>query len=226
MDTCGSSGSVALAEDGAVVATEVLPGRSASERLVPVVRSLLEGHGWRLEELAAIVVVHGPGSFTGVRIGLSAAKGLSEAVAVPLVAVSRLEVLATLLPFARGAKEGAPGMWAVLDAGRGEFYLRDAGGAESLVTLAELRGVVGAGEVVVCEARVAEVLAGNPPFADGTKEGMPGLPRLALVGEPVAENALEIALERVRAGQFDDVATVDANYLRRTEGLFGSSKGL
>ena len=47
-----------------------------------------------LRELAAVVVVHGPGSFTGVRVGLSAAKGLCEAGGVPLIAVSRLALLA------------------------------------------------------------------------------------------------------------------------------------
>src|ERR1700692_505440 len=91
--TAGGEGSVALAETKAaqaIVATEVLPGRSSSERLVPAVRRLMEGLGWRLGELAAVVVVDGPGSFTGVRVGLSAAKGLSEAGGVGLIAVSRL----------------------------------------------------------------------------------------------------------------------------------------
>ncbi len=79
--TAGAEGTVALAEasdfgaEVLVVATAVLPGRSASERLVAEVRRLMEAAGWRLAELAAVVVVHGPGSFTGVRVGLSAAKG-------------------------------------------------------------------------------------------------------------------------------------------------------
>src|ERR1700710_519296 len=95
--TAGSEGSVALADTGlaeAVVESGGLPGRSSSERLVPAVRRLMEGSGFRLQELAAVVVVHGPGSFTGVRVGLSAAKGLSEAGGVPLIAVSRLALLA------------------------------------------------------------------------------------------------------------------------------------
>ena len=97
IDTCGSEGSVALADTElaeAVVAAEVLPGRTASERLVPAVRRVMEARGWRLRDLTAVVVVHGPGSFTGVRVGLSAAKGLSEAGGVPLIAVSRLALLA------------------------------------------------------------------------------------------------------------------------------------
>ncbi len=196
MDTCGASGSVALAEGGAVVAADALPGRSASERLVPAVRLLLEAQGWRLTELAAIAVVHGPGSFTGVRIGVSAAKGLSEAVGVPIVAVSRLEVLAAV----------AGSELVALDAGRGEFYLR-ARRAESLATLEELVTAAGLGELAVCEARLAETLVGVLP--------------VRLVPEPAAGDALSIALSRVNAGRFDDAATLDAHYLRRTEGLFG-----
>src|ERR1700674_307771 len=97
LHTAGAEGSVALVDTGlagVVVAREMLPGRSSSERLVPTIRRLMEASEWTLRGLAAIVVVHGPGSFTGVRVGLSAAKGLSEASGVPLVAVSRLALLA------------------------------------------------------------------------------------------------------------------------------------
>ncbi|WP_263384120.1 tRNA (adenosine(37)-N6)-threonylcarbamoyltransferase complex dimerization subunit type 1 TsaB [Granulicella arctica] len=205
IDTCGAEGSVALAEGSQVLAAEVLPGRSASERLVPVIRLALEGQGLRLGELAAIVVVHGPGSFTGVRVGLSAAKGLSEAAGVPLVAVSRLAVLA----------RGAGRVLAVLDAGRGEFYFgeyvdgRCVG--ESLVTQAELVEAVGGAEVVVCEARVVAALE--------------GVVRVRVVAEPVAGDVVGIGMERVEAGSFDDAAVVDANYLRRTdEQLFARPK--
>src|ERR1700743_2272341 len=119
IDTAGGEGGVALADtefEPAVVAVEMLPGRTSSERLVPAVRRLMEGRGWKLGELAAVVVVDGPGSFTGVRVGLSAAKGLCEASGVPLIAVSRLALLAASID-----GEGRP-VHAVLDAGRGEFY--------------------------------------------------------------------------------------------------------
>jgi len=204
MDTCGSEGSVALADmeqSNAVIATENLPGRSASERLLPVVRQMLEAARWTLRELAAVVVVHGPGSFTGVRVGLSAAKGLSEAAGVPLIAVSRLAVLAA----AAGRVEGET--CAVLDAGRGEFYCGIYSGSrcvrESLMTG---EGVAAAAEksavVVACEVKVAEALGGLHPL---------------MVKEPVAADALPFAMERFAAKEFDDVATLDANYLRRTD---------
>jgi tRNA threonylcarbamoyladenosine biosynthesis protein TsaB len=207
--TAGSEGSVALADTElaeAIVASEVLPGRTSSERLVPAVRRLMEDTGFRLRELAAVVVVHGPGSFTGVRVGLSAAKGLSEAGSVPLIAVSRLALLA--------ACGGEGRVHAVLDAGRGEFYYGEYEGPvcvrEALLTAEDLVQAVGGGRVVVCEAKVAEALTGLRP---------------QVVEEPLAGDALPLALERVMAGTFDDAGAVDANYLRRTDGeIFAKPK--
>jgi tRNA threonylcarbamoyladenosine biosynthesis protein TsaB len=203
INTAGGEGSVALADTEvapAIVAEEVLPGRTSSERLVPAVRRLMEAHGWKLSELAAVVVVHGPGSFTGVRVGLSAVKGLSEAGGVGLIAVSRLALLAA-------GVDGAGGpVHTVLDAGRGEFYygeyverrrLR-----EVLMGADELLAAVAGGVVVVCEMKVAEALAALRP---------------RMVDEPSAGDALPFALERIAGGEFDDVATIDANYLRRTD---------
>lgn len=201
MDTCGSEGSVALADTvlaEAVVAVEMLPGRTASERLVPEVRRVMEACDWRLGDLTTVVVVHGPGSFTGVRVGLSAAKGLSEAGGVPLIAVSRLALLAA-------CGEGEV-VYAVLDAGRGEFYLGEYRGHECLrevlLTGEEVLAVAAGRTVVVCEAKVAEALADLQP---------------RVVEEPRAEDALAFAVERAAAGRFDDAALLDANYLRRTD---------
>src|SRR5271155_2641651 len=101
IDTCGPSGSVALgrlveAETGAsaeIVGQVELEGRSYSATLIAAVGELLQRAGLALRDVDAIVAVNGPGSFTGVRVGLSAAKGLAEAAALPILAVSRLEVL-------------------------------------------------------------------------------------------------------------------------------------
>ena len=201
--TAGGEGSVALADTGLaqpIVATEVLLGRTSSELLVPTVRRLLEVRGWSLNELGALVVVNGPGSFTGVRVGLSAAKGLSEAAGVPLIAVSRLALLAASVD---GAGEA---VHAVLDAGRGEFYygrylgrrrLREALLAQNEVVAAAAEGVV-----VACETKVAEALTELTP---------------RMVAEPSAADALPFAMERIEANDLDDAATLDANYLRRSD---------
>jgi tRNA threonylcarbamoyladenosine biosynthesis protein TsaB len=198
--TAGSEGSVALAEAQQIVAAEVLPGRSSSERLVPAVRRLMELQGWRLRDLTAVVVVHGPGSFTGVRVGLSAAKGLSEAGGIPLIAVSRLASLAA------SVGEGDKTVHAVLDAGRGEFYYGEYAGhrcvREALLSQEEMSAAVAEGRVVVCEVKVSELLSALHP---------------RLVDEPSAGDALPLALERIAADEFEDAALLDANYLRRTD---------
>jgi tRNA threonylcarbamoyladenosine biosynthesis protein TsaB len=199
--TAGGEGSVALADTEfaeMVVATEVMPGRTSSERLVPAVRRLMEARGWKLGELAAVVVVHGPGSFTGVRVGLSAAKGLSEAGGAGLIAVSRLALLSACVDGGSGP------VHAVLDAGRGEVYYGEYVERRCVrEVLIGVEDVLSAGEtVVVCEAKVAEALVELRP---------------RMVDEPLAGDALPFALDRIAARDFDDAAALDANYLRRTD---------
>jgi tRNA threonylcarbamoyladenosine biosynthesis protein TsaB len=211
IDTCGAVGSVALADTklGAVMSEE-MAGRTASERLVGVVRGLAERSGIALRELGAVVVVSGPGSFTGVRVGVSAAKGLCDALGVPLVAVSRLAVLAVLAGMGEMGGPGAASgrVIALLDAGRGEFYCGEyVDGAclrEALLTRDEVLALVGreGAVVVVCEAGVGEAVAELGP---------------QIVRESRAGDALALVLRRIERGEFDDLATMDANYVRRTD---------
>jgi tRNA threonylcarbamoyladenosine biosynthesis protein TsaB len=218
IDTCGAIGSLALADTArspAVTASANLPGRSAAERLVPAIHSLAASSGIALQELDAVAVVHGPGSFTGVRVGLSAAKGLCHALNLPLVALSRLAVLASL------GQKGAPHSsqlhgdgWenhvhALLDAGRGEFYLGLYADAICLREALVTRDQLFAGEsnkqqpiLIVCEPVVAQSLAALDP---------------QFVAEPTAADALPLALARIQQRAFDDPATIDANYLRRSD---------
>ncbi len=209
IDTCGATGSVSLADISSgpgAIASVTLPGRSASERLVATIKDLTSRPGFGLESLSAVAVVNGPGSFTGVRVGLSAAKGLCEALHLPLIAVSRLAVLARLAAPSGGR------ILALFDAGRGEFYLGEYTGGvrirEKLVTRDQLftaiESAAGIAEttLVTCEPSVAQSLAELAP---------------RLVAEPTAEDALPLILPRLRVQDFDDVATIDANYLRRTD---------
>lgn len=198
INTCGAEGVVALAEDASVLAVEVLPGRSSSENLLPAVRRLMEARDWRVRDQAGIAVVVGPGSFTGVRVGLSAAKGLCEAGGVGMIAMSRLALVAATV-------ETDGEVLAVLDAGRGEYfcgvYHGDVHISEQLVRMEEVTALRLDRRVVTCEARVVESLG------DGVN----------LVAEPGPATMLAMALNRIQAGEWNDVATIDANYLRRTD---------
>ncbi len=198
IDSCGAETTLAVAryEDGETVPLQeaTLGAKTAGSLLTGALRDLLDGLA--PASLAAIVVVRGPGSFTGMRIGLSAAKALSEAAAVPLVGVSRLAVLA--------GESGA--RFAALDAGRGNVYLRRGGGAdEAMRTPDEVRAQLPEpGQLVVCEDKV-QVL----------------FPQARRVPAPTAAQAIEHARVRVLAGDWDDAATLDALYLWRPEQMLG-----
>jgi len=201
IDACGAAATLALAElPRGVFAQHALVERSAAAALLPAVREMLAEAQVGLPDLDAIAVVTGPGSFTGVRIGVSAAKGLSEGAGVPLIAISRLAVLALLAKDSR--------VHAVLDAGRGEFYLGTYEAMrcvrEAMVTHAELLAAVAdaPGTVCVCEARVADALRALEPV---------------IVAEPTAADAHGLAAAAFEAKSFADAALLDGNYLRRAD---------
>ena len=106
---------VAETNDMKIVATAELAVRTYSARLIPEIAALLESRQATLGDIEAIVVVNGPGSFTGIRVGLSTAKGLAEGAGIPLIAVSRLALLANA--------SRLPHVLAAVDAGRGEYYV-------------------------------------------------------------------------------------------------------
>ena len=117
-DTSGRNGSIALARasDEVVVLESVpLAGGTFSAQLVPQIAGLLANQGFNKHDIDAFVVVAGPGSFTGLRVGLAAIKALAEILGKPIVAVSLLEAVA----FASRAQGN---VLAALDAGRGEVY--------------------------------------------------------------------------------------------------------
>jgi tRNA threonylcarbamoyladenosine biosynthesis protein TsaB len=123
-DTSGKSGGLALARTtpghSRVDVVEVVPlaGGTFSAQLVPQIAALLAKHGYTKSDLAAFAVVSGPGSFTGLRVGLAAVKALAEVLQKPIAAISLLEAVAWSSP-TRGR------ILAALDAGRHEIYLGD-----------------------------------------------------------------------------------------------------
>lgn len=190
IDTCGPSGTVALArlDDGeiSVLAQTEMTGKTYAAQLVPAVRAMLTEKRAEPAALQAIVVVNGPGSFTGIRIGVSSAKGFAEALEIPVLAVSRLAVLA----WKAGAQQAA------LDAGRREFYFRQ----EDQEALLAATSVPNSGSLAVCEASAQQEF-----------------PKAVLVDPPTASDALNFATPRILARDFDDVVTLDGNYLRRSD---------
>lgn len=214
IDTCGPSGSVALGEwvegELRILGETELAGRSYSATLVAAIGELLTRAGVHLDQLHAIVVVNGPGSFTGVRVGLSAVKGLAEGRdSLGVVAVSRLEVLAS--------KANIPS--AALDAHRGEIFLRDRSeiaesrellaGSQELATISPPPA-----RIALCDDSAAELLRSAWPATE-----------LVRVEPPTAADALGLSVPRVLAGERVDLAALDGHYLRRSDAeIFGDPR--
>jgi tRNA threonylcarbamoyladenosine biosynthesis protein TsaB len=208
VDTCGAIGSVGLGrlEDGRItlLGEMTLAGGEFAARLVDAIADLLDAAGVRVSDLAGIVAVAGPGSFTGIRIGLAAVKALAVAGDLPVVTVSRLELLA--------AVAGTP--CAVLDAHRGQVFCGffDAEAREVLLTAGEVNAMGGLqGRVAVCEEAVVQFL-----------EMLLGEPEFVRVAAPGAAAALEFSVGRWQAGVFADVAALDGHYLRGADAKIGA----
>lgn len=199
VDTCGERASVVLAQaDGVIRAETLLEARTASTGLLEAIRSVLKTGHLDLLEVDGIGVVNGPGSFTGVRVGLAVAKGLCEAAQLPMVAVSRLEVLA-----GRGPVDAS----CALSAGRDQVYFRRGRGGtafESLVRDEAVRDLGGG----------ALVLVDSPELVARLGQGGP-VQQVSLT----AFHALGPMLRRMAEG-FSDVGSADANYVRDEQAIY------
>jgi tRNA threonylcarbamoyladenosine biosynthesis protein TsaB len=115
LDTTGEFGSTALLRDGTIIAETYMHSPDGfAHVLFPELSRLLERGDCGLQDVDCFAAASGPGSFTGVRVGLTAVKGLAEATAKPMAAISNLRALAT---FGRCERRAV-----IMDARRGEVY--------------------------------------------------------------------------------------------------------
>lgn len=148
IDTCLTACSVAVVEGERVLAAASEPmTRGHQERLAPLVAEMMTQAGAEFAALDRIGVTVGPGSFTGLRVGLAFAKGLGLALERPCIGVGTLEALAAGLP-ATGLRAAA------IDAGRGRVFLQVFDGEAAIVAPDSL-------DVPTAAARLAELAQGG-----------------------------------------------------------------
>jgi tRNA threonylcarbamoyladenosine biosynthesis protein TsaB len=209
VDTSGKNGSIALVrqEQGNPRTFEVVPleGGTFSAQLVPQISELLQRHRLTKRDIDAFAVASGPGSFTGLRVGLAAIKALAEILQKPIAAVSLLEAVART-----SEKKGE--VVAALDAGRGEIYVAEYSLSEThatlskqeLLTFAEFFSSNGAREMVTPDAKIADL---------AREKGL----RVTQVAYPRADAIARLGLEKIQAGEVVSAESLDANYIRRSE---------
>ena len=200
IDTTSDFGSLALRENGSTLEEMPIHATSGfSQVLFGYFDSLLKRHDWPLATVDVFAAAAGPGSFTGVRVGLTAAKGLADAVGRGALAVSNLQALAV------HGETDARGV--VIDARRGEVY--------AAVYDEELRVV--SGELVTrlptwlstVTVTPKEIISPNfAPFRDSFPLHVPVIERMTLA------SAIADIAERTPAV---DPAFLDANYVRRSD---------
>jgi tRNA threonylcarbamoyladenosine biosynthesis protein TsaB len=201
LDTTSDFGSLALMDGSALVEEVALHSADGfAHVLFQEVEALLARCGMKVNDVDAFASASGPGSFTGVRIGLTAVKGLAEATGRKVVAVSNLEALAW---FGTRTLRGV-----VIDARRGEVY--------GAVYDSALRVVCG--EVVMKLPLWLESLpAGDLEIiTQGFDVGSTGWPIVQAPRE-LARAIGAIAVERVSRGLAQSPAEIDANYVRRSD---------
>ncbi|MGA8273930.1 MAG: tRNA (adenosine(37)-N6)-threonylcarbamoyltransferase complex dimerization subunit type 1 TsaB [Candidatus Sulfotelmatobacter sp.] len=214
IDTSGKHGSIALARGqdsvvaiGSVELIETVPlsGGTFSAQLVPQIAALLSSHGFTKDDIGAFAVASGPGSFTGLRIGLAAVKALAEVLHKPIAAVSLLETCV----FASGA-EGK--IMSALDAGRGDVYVGEyevpakAGEfpRERILTRSEF----------LDQARGWTVVTPDATLAAAANEA--GLKVSTL--PPISAAAIaRLGWRKIKSGETVTADQLEANYIRRTD---------
>jgi tRNA threonylcarbamoyladenosine biosynthesis protein TsaB len=209
VDTSGKNGSIALVrfQQGIARTLQIvsLEGGTFSAQLVPQISELLSHQKLGKSEIDGFAVVSGPGSFTGLRVGLAAVKALAEILQKPIAVVSLLEAIAHI-----SGKHGE--VVAVLDAGRREAYVAECTGsangievrAQELMTIFELSQSAVDREIVTPDAKLADFLQ---------ERGL----RASCVPYPRADVIARLGFEKIKAGETISVEALDANYIRRSD---------
>jgi tRNA threonylcarbamoyladenosine biosynthesis protein TsaB len=220
LDTCDARGSVALLQGAQVL--EVLEHESAEEYsswLLRAVEQVLKAGGHSMQTVEGYAVASGPGSFTGLRVGLTTVKAWSEVFGRPIAAVSRLEALASQ------SEEGAKSVAAFVDAHRdqvfGALYRRKDGRLERIedeMVVAPRKFVDWVGERCGAE-RVAwvspdpEHITYQETWRDRENAGEK-VQKVSPVFAPVIG---KIGYQKLLENRTTDALTLDANYVRRSD---------
>jgi len=218
VDTSSPAGSLAVLRDENVIGLVSTHSQETySSRMFRHLDFLLRDLSLDLKQFDLFAVDAGPGSFTGLRVGLTAVKGWAEVYKKPAAAVSGLEALSA------HSKSTAPVLVPVLDARRGQLYFgfyrsgpegRVLDGEERVGTPEEFAESL---KILARDSRFCVVAAAPELVAGILSQFEPGLAELDVVSPILAPSIGRLAYRRAQAGRLSDALSLDANYIRRSD---------
>jgi tRNA threonylcarbamoyladenosine biosynthesis protein TsaB len=214
VDTSTSAGSILLAEDDKTMAEiNVDSNQTHSARLLPGIDCLLKSTGLDLADVDAFAVIRGPGSFTGIRIGITIIKGLAETTSKPVIPITALEAWVAKFPTRQGI------IVPMIDARRNEVYAAvfertgeevrqlSAGMVDKPAHIFSRMNPATVLFIGDGSAKYRELISGSDHSGWNVETSDPFL------GRPMAR----LALQRFRQGQFTTARELQACYLRKSD---------
>jgi len=214
IDTSGKQGSIALArageppgegDDFEMIEIAPLVGGTFSAQLIPQISDLLSSNGFTKDDIGAFAVASGPGSFTGLRVGLAAVKALAEVLDKPIAAVSLLEVCV----FTSGAQGK---VMAALDAGRSDVYVGEY--EIPAVSRQVSRELILNRSEFLAQAKGWTLV--TPDSVLSEEAGAAGISISKLPAISAADVA-RLGWRKIRSGETVTPEQLEANYIRRTD---------
>jgi tRNA threonylcarbamoyladenosine biosynthesis protein TsaB len=211
IETTTFTGSVAAFDAGRLLAEQRLdPQKRSAQSLAPAIHHLLTKVGWKPGGVELIAVAVGPGSFTGLRVGVTTAKTLAYTTGAQVLGVNTLEAIAHRAP------KSVVRLWAVIDAHRGQVFAaqfaRDSSGA--LRTIDPTRAIDDGAWLALLEPGETVTGPGLSKFQSRLPDGVTALP--PDLWPPTAETVGQIALGDHVAGRLGDLWSLAPQYHRQS----------
>jgi tRNA threonylcarbamoyladenosine biosynthesis protein TsaB len=214
IETSGRVGSIAIARDGQLLADEQFShGLKHAAGIVPIIDRLCRAQGWTPSDVEEIYVSAGPGSFTGLRVGITVAKTLAFATGARVVAVPSVEVLA------RNAPKGWQHLIIVLDAKRDQIYTASFDNHDGNPVQREPAHLGSLPDILARTPRPVHLLGEGIPYHEKfISKGDAGIYVTdATAWRGRASVVAELGYEMARAGEFADPVRLTPTYIRRPE---------
>ncbi|MBU4484879.1 tRNA (adenosine(37)-N6)-threonylcarbamoyltransferase complex dimerization subunit type 1 TsaB [bacterium] len=223
IDSSTPQSSVALSRDDKIVAEARMESTpSLAEKLLPNIDEILKNVGWNIKDIEGIAVSIGPGSFTGLRIGLATAKGIALANNIPIVGVSSLEILAM-----NGSGSDLI-VVPIIDARKKEVYTAaylchcEPGEAVSIEGIFPEQNILPdnlVGKLKDFKRRCLLMGDGAILYKDILLNGLGDMAVMADEKDmyPKAANIIHLACPRFKSGEVDNLASLAPNYIRRPD---------